>query len=199
MRLIPQNSERADNYATWKYSQEESDFICGSFLSLLGFIFSILSMLSCSFAILNWIVNGMTYNALGIGFFRWYNPSTASCRAYNEDSDSSIELVFSDRAARGLSAAAVALGGVSVLIVMVIIIASLGCCVKRECCSRFNLNSTSLPTTFFALSGLTFSTAIMQICTELDADGFIILTDGGGIWGGRYRHSISYLSTSYYP
>ena len=163
MVRLPQNSQRADNFIYWEYSEEESYFVFGSFMTLLGFIFSILSMLSCSFAIVNWAVDGVKY-ALGIGLFRWYNTITSSCRAYNQDSIDSIEFVFADRAAKGLSAAAVAFGGLWALIVLVIIIASLGCCVKRGCCPRFNLNSTS-HATFFVLSGLTFSSSILQICT----------------------------------
>ena len=135
----------------------------GSFITLLGLAFSLVSMLSCSFAILNWAVDGTKY-ALGIGLFRWNNPTTSSCQAYNQNSMDSIEFVFTDRAARGLSAAAVAFGGLWALIVLVIIIASLGCCVERGCCSRFSLNSTS-HSTFFVLSGLTFSASILQICT----------------------------------
>lgn len=58
-----------------------------------------------------------------------------------------------------------ALGGCVVIIVLVILIVNLGGCVKKESCSQFNLNSTSLSTTFFVLSGLTFASSILQICT----------------------------------
>lgn len=144
----------------------KSYFVFGSLLTLLGLAFSLVSMLSCSFAIVHWAVDGSTVayqsDITHMGLFRWYRPETSSCWAYVPDDS---QYFFVDSTARGLSAAAVVFGGCAAFIVLVIMIANVACCVKRGCCSRFNLNSTSHSTTFFTLSGLTFLSSILQICT----------------------------------
>jgi len=145
----------------------KSYFVFASCLALLGLAFSITSMVSCSFGVVNWAVDGDTsaYQAdvTHLGLFRWYNHKTSSCWAYNPlDTD----FFYVDKAARGLAAAAVVFGGCAAWIVVIIFVANyLACCVKRGCCSRFNLNSTSNSTTFFSLSGLTFLASLLQICT----------------------------------
>ena len=144
----------------------KSYFVFGSVLTLLGLAFSLVSMLSCNFATVNWAVDGspeaFQATITHIGLFRWYNPNTSSCWAYAANDD---EFFFKDGIARGLSAAAVVFGGCAAFTVLVIMIANVACCAKRGCCSAFNLNSTSHSTTFFTLSGLTFLSSILQICT----------------------------------
>mmetsp|Transcript_4174 Transcript_4174/g.7161 ORF Transcript_4174/g.7161 Transcript_4174/m.7161 type:complete len:355 (-) Transcript_4174:623-1687(-) len=191
MEKLPQNSAQPDTIAISNSnvndnielsalngpSKEELDsmiaarnsksyFAFASLMTLLGLIFSLVSMLSCSFGIVHWAVDGSTAayqsDITHLGLFRWYNPKTSSCWSYAPDD---TEFFHVDGAARGLSAAAVVFGGCATWMVTVISIANLACCIKKGCCARFNLNSTSHSTTFFTLSGLTFLSSILQICT----------------------------------
>lgn len=148
--------------------QSKSYFAFGSCMTALGFLFSIVSAFSCSFGVVNWAVDG---NAAAyqssishIGLFRWYNPVTSSCWAYSADD---TEFFFVDGAARGLSGAAVVLGGCATFMDLIILMANLGSCARKESCSRFNLNSStsSLSKTFFGLAGVTFVSSILQIST----------------------------------
>lgn len=145
----------------------KSYFVFASLLSILGLAFSTVSMASCSFGVVNWAVDGNTaaYQATitHIGLFRFYNPQTATCWAYSpQDTD----FFYVDTAARGLVTSAVFFGGCAVWIMLTILVANyMACCVRRGCCSRFNLNSTSNSITFFTLSGLVFLAGILQIST----------------------------------
>mmetsp|Transcript_11287 Transcript_11287/g.17019 ORF Transcript_11287/g.17019 Transcript_11287/m.17019 type:complete len:349 (+) Transcript_11287:181-1227(+) len=192
MEKLPQNSAQPDTIAISNSnvndnielsalngpSKEELDqmiaarnsksyFVFASLMTVLGLIFSLVSMLSCSFGIVHWAVDGNSAayqsDITHLGLFRWYNPKTSSCWSYAPDD---TEFFYVDGAARGLSAAAVVFGGCATWMVTVISIANLACCIKKGgCCARFNLNSTSHSTTFFTLSGLTFLSSILQICT----------------------------------
>lgn len=191
MEKLPQNSEQPDTIAFTNsnpmdnielaqfanLSTEEmnsklaaqkakSYFVFASFLTALGFLFSIVSAFSCSFGIVNWAADGNSaaYQSTisHIGLFRWYNPVTSSCWAYSADDN---EFFFVDDAARGLSAAAVVLGGCAALMDVVVMMANLGSCATKESCSKFSLESTSNANTFFGLSGLTFLSSILQIST----------------------------------
>lgn len=192
MERLPQNSEQPDTiaftnsnpndnielaqFANMNPTTEEMDsklaaqkaklyFVFGSFMTALGFLFSIVSAFSCSFGIVNWAAdgNGAAYQSSisHIGLFRWYNPVTSSCWAYSADD---TEFFFVDGAARGLSAAAVVLGGCAALMDLVILMANyLG-----SCDSKFSLESSTSNNnaeTFFGLSGLTFLSSILQIST----------------------------------
>lgn len=161
-KIVHSTKEEPDSVTAPRNAR--SCFVFASFMTLLGLSFSIVSMVSCSFGIVNWAVDGSTaatqYSITYLGLFRWYNPRTSSCLAYTQDTR---DFLYVNGAARGLSAAAVAFGGCAALIVLVVIMANLGVCVKKESCSRFNLNSTSLSTTFFVLAVLTFISSILQI------------------------------------
>lgn len=181
MDKLPQTGQQPDtNDASWTAvhsTKEEPDsvtaarngksyFVFASFMTLLGLSFSIVSMVSCSFGVVHWAVDGSTtatqYSITHLGLFRWYNPRTSSCWAYTEDM---ADFLYVNGAARGLSAAAVTLGGCAALIILVVIVVNLGGCIRKESCSQFNLNSTSLSTTFFVLAVLIFISSILQIST----------------------------------
>ena len=170
---LPQgDDQQPDNNASWTtvHEKEEEEVVdyagarnAKSYFVFVGLAFSLVSMLSCNFANVHWAVDGNSseYESTltHIGLFRWYNPKTSSCWAYTQDDTG---FFFVDRAARGLSAASVGFGGCAAFIVAAMTIANLACCAKKGCCYRFNLNSTSLSTTFFALSGLVFTSSILQ-------------------------------------
>ena len=71
-------------------------------------------MTSCSFATVNWQIDGNdeAYRASisHVGLWRFYNPTTASCWAYNPND---LDFFYVDGAAQGLSAMGVVLGGIA--------------------------------------------------------------------------------------
>ena len=163
----------------------KSYYVFGSLLSTVGLIFSIVAMSSCSFGIVNWAVddNMEAYQSTitHLGLFRWYNPKTSTCWAY-EPTDTIFFYV--DKAAQGLAASAVVFGACATLIFGLVLLGNLisKCCGGRNnnsssnnsegggnnkstCCSKYNLNSTNNSITFFILSGLTLLASIFQICT----------------------------------
>jgi hypothetical protein len=162
----------------------KSYYIFGSLLSTIGLIFSIVSMTSCSFAIVNWAIDGSTVayqsTITHLGLFRWYNPKTSTCWAYNPTDD---RFFYVDKAAQGLATSAVVFGGCAACIFGFVLLGNLisKCCGgrninsssnnsegggnKSNCCSKYNLNSTNNSITFFILSGLTLLASICQICT----------------------------------
>jgi hypothetical protein len=165
---------------TMKARNSKSYYIFGSLLSTIGLIFSIVSMTSCSFAIVNWAIDGSTVayqsTITHLGLFRWYNPKTSTCWAYNPTDD---RFFYVDKAAQGLATSAVVFGGCAACIFGFVLLGNLisKCCGgrnnnntnnnnnKSNCCSKYNLNSTNNSITFFILSGLTLLASICQICT----------------------------------
>ena len=104
MDKLPQTSQQPDTNNTSRKtvtsSKEQPDytmaarnaksyFVFASFMTLLGLIFSIVSMMSCRFGVVHWAVDGSTtatqYSITHLGLFRWYNPNTSSCWAYTQD------------------------------------------------------------------------------------------------------------------
>ena len=169
----------------------KSYYIFGSLLSSIGLIFSIVAMTSCSFAIVNWAIDGSTIayqsTVTHLGLFRWYNPKTSSCWAYNP---TDTTFFYVDKAAQGLAVSAVVFGGCAAWIFGFVLLGNLisKCCgggrnnntnnssssnsnqggnnnSKTGCCTKYNLNSTNNSITFFILSGLTLLASICQICT----------------------------------
>lgn len=162
----------------------KSYYIFGSLLTIIGLIFSIVAMTSCSFAIVNWAIDGgstvVAYQSTitHLGLFRWYNPKSSSCWAYNP---TDTTFFYVDKAAQGLAVSAVVFGGCAVWIFGFVLLGNLisKCCGGRNnnnsnqgdnnnktgCCSKYNLNSTNNSITFFILSGLTLLASICQICT----------------------------------
>jgi len=152
-------------------------FVFASCVALAALAFSITSLSSCSFAVVNWGVDGdvaAQYQATvtDVGLFRWYNHGTSSCWAY---SPYDTNFFYVDRTARILALAAVVFGGCAAWIFATISLFNLiGCGRNKDdaegggsgnFCSKFNLNSTNNSITFFVLSGLTFLASILQICT----------------------------------
>ena len=158
---------------TMKARNSKSYYVFGSLLCTIGLIFSIVSMTSCSFAIVNWAIDGSTVayqsTITHLGLFRWYNPKTSSCWAYNP---TDTTFFYVDKAAQGLAASAVVFGGCAAWIFGFVLLGNLisKCCGGRNnnnkgCCSKYNLNSTNNSITFFILSGLTLLASICQIST----------------------------------
>lgn len=144
----------------------KSYFVFAFVMTVLGWVFSLVSMLSCSFGVVHWAVDGSSsaYQSgiTHMGLWRWYNPKTASCWAYSPDD---ADFFYVDKVAQGLAAAAVFFGALAGVVALVMLIANMMCCVRRGKCSRFDLNSTSQSNIFFSLSGLTVLSSILQICT----------------------------------